>query len=349
MPTLPAEALEAASLRLLEAAGTPSDIARCVAAHLVDANLKGVDSHGVQRLPDYITEIERGDIEPAARPVLDKETHGTAVFDGRRGFGIYALDQAAGHVMALAKDRRVAAVALINGAHTGRIGAYAGKIAEAGLFALIIGGGAHRVWATVAPHGGRAPIMSTNPYALALPGADHGAVVVDFATSAAARGKIAAYRAAGRPIPEDWVLDRAGRATDDPAALFEGGVQLPMAGHKGTGLGLIAELLCFAMLPDRMSGPHDLNWLVLALDIAAFRDQAAYQADCQAFLAKLKAIPPAPGFAEVLIPGEPEAREEARRRAEGIPLPEATWQAIVQAGTRVGVAVTDTAIVAATR
>ncbi|MEM7225816.1 MAG: Ldh family oxidoreductase [Pseudomonadota bacterium] len=339
MPTLPPAALESFARRLLEAVGTPEDIAACVAAHLVDANLKGVDSHGVQRLPDYLAEIARGDIQPAARPSLAKQTSGTAAFDGGRGFGIHALDQVAGHAIELAKTRRIAAVGLTNAAHTGRIGAFAAKIAEAGHFALILGGGAHRVWATVAPHGGREAVMSTNPYALALPGAEHGPVVVDFATSAAARGKIAAYQAAGKAIPEDWVLDRHGQATSDPAALFEGGVQLPMAGHKGTGLGLIAELLCFAMLPDTMTGPHDLNWLVLALEISAFRDQQAYAADCRAFLDKLKAIPPAPGFAEVLIPGEPEAREEERRREEGIPLPEATWAEIQATAERVGVAV----------
>ena len=337
MPTLSSDALETLALRLLAAADTPDDIAAVVAAHLVDANLKGVDSHGVQRLPEYLDEIARGDIQPTARPVLDKQTSGTATFDGGRGFGIFALDQVADHAIELARDRRIAAVGLTNAAHTGRIGAYAAKIAEAGHFALILGGGAHRVWATVAPHGGRDAVMSTNPYALALPGADRGPIVVDFATSAAARGKIAAYRAAGRAIPEDWVLDRHGQATSDPAALFEGGVQLPMAGHKGTGLGLIAELLCFAMLPDRMSGPHDLNWLVLALDIGAFRDLGAYDADCRAFLDKLKAIPPAPGFAEVLIPGEPERARKSVGRAQGIPLPDATWAAIREAGARRGV------------
>lgn len=333
--------LQALACRLLEAAGAPADLAGRVAHALVDSNLKGVDSHGVARLPLYLQQIAAGEVDPAARPHLARDDAALAVVDGNGGFGICALEEAARLAAERAKAHHVAAVGLIHAAHTGRIGQFAEMIAREGLFALILGGGAHQGWSTVVPHGGIRPVMSTNPYAFALPGLADGPVVVDFATSAVARGKVAVYAAKGEAVPEGWILDTEGRPTTDPQALFAGGMQLPAAGHKGYGMGLVAELLCCAMLPPPAPTgpglPADLNWLVLGLDIAAFRDPADYRRDCEAYLQLVKETPPAPGVEAVLLPGEPERASEAQRRRAGIPIPDATWKAIDAAAAKLGV------------
>lgn len=337
MPTFAHDELHDLAARALAAAGTPGDIADRVAGSLVDSNLKGVDSHGILRLPVYLKEIADGFVAPAARPALHGETAATAQMRGGRGFGIFAMEAATELAVAKAKAGGVAAVGLSECSHTGRIGQFTEQAARYGCFAQILGGGAHVDWSTVAPFGGAAPVMSTNPYSFAMPGGKHGAVVADFATSAVSRGKILVHQAKGMPVPEGWLLDRDGRATTDPNDLDRGGMQLPAAGHKGYGMGLIAELLCYAMVTPPPDSPSDANWLILAVDIAAFRAVADYAAPAEAYLDKVKATRPAEGFAEVLLPGEPERRTERARRENGIELPEATWRAVREAVEAVGV------------
>jgi LDH2 family malate/lactate/ureidoglycolate dehydrogenase len=175
--------------------------------------------------------------------------------------------------------------------------------------------------------------MSTNPYALAMPGGRFGSVVVDFATSTVADGKIAVHRAEGRAVPEGWILDKHGQPTTDPEAFFDGGMHLPAAGHKGYGLGLIAELIGDAAL----AAPPEFNWFVVAVNLGAFRPPDAYAETAETYLQFVKDVPPAAGFDEVLLPGEPEQRAAERRRAEGIPIPESVWEQLLATGQSVGV------------
>jgi LDH2 family malate/lactate/ureidoglycolate dehydrogenase len=243
----------------------------------------------------------------------------------------------------------IAAAGIVNVAHTGRIGAFAERIAAGptaagptaagptaagrGCLALILGGGGHATFANVAPFGGTRGVHSTNPYALALPGGRHGTVVVDFATSATAQGKLMVARMKGEAVPEGLILDKTGRPTTDPRDFYDGGALLPAAGPKGYGLGLLAELIGSALL----AAPHEFNWLILALKLKAFRDPADYAAAAEAYLARVKACPPAEGFSEVHLPGEIERVTEAERRRDGIPLGDDVWAEILAAGRGVGV------------
>ena len=335
MPVFTAEQLQRLGERLLQAAGTPVDIAAQVARSLVDSNLKGVDSHGVIRLPAYLGAIDAGDIKPDARPTLDADDGAMAVARGHGGYGIFAMEFATAEAVRRAKAHHLAAVGVIDVAHTGRIGQFAEQAVAHDLFVMILGGGAWRGLSLVAPFGGAEPIMATNPYAFAMPGGDHGPVVADFATSAASRGKILHYHAQGKALPPGWIADTDGNPSTDPQDFLDGGPQLPAAGHKGYGMGLIAELIGDAMLTR--TGDADMRWLIITLDIASFRAPADYARNAAAYLDRVKAVAPAPGFARVMLPGELERHCAATRRAEGIAVPETTWDAMREAGDAVGV------------
>ncbi len=333
MPTYAAAQLTLLARSILAAGGTPEDIADCVAHSLVDANLKSVDSHGVMRLEWYLEQIRDGVILPAARPSLQLDKGGIAIMRGNGAFGIYGMQVAADLAIDKARTGQVAAVALTDVGHTGRLGQFAEQIAARGMFGVVLGGGNHERWGCVAPHGGAKPLLPTNPYAFGLPADRHENVIADFATSAVATGKLRLYRAGGKPVPEGWILDREGRPTTVAEDFFQGGMQLPAGGQKGYGLSVLAELIAESLLGK----PREFNWLILVLNLEAFRPLDEFLQSSDAFLDELKAVPPAPGYTEVMIPGEPERMSAKTRAASGIPITEEVWRSVESAAQTVGV------------
>jgi LDH2 family malate/lactate/ureidoglycolate dehydrogenase len=333
MPHLFADQLIGLAAAILTAAGTPEDIADCVARSLVESNLKGVDSHGVMRLEWYLEQIRDRAILAAARPTLQLDQASSAILGGNGAFGIYGMRIAADLAAAKARQHQISAVALTDVGHTGRIGQFAEQIAAEGMFCLILGGGNRKRWGCVAPHGGSRPFLPTNPYAFGLPAGKYGAVIVDFATSAVATGKLRLYRASRLPLPSGWILDREGRPSTDAEDFFQGGMQLPAAGQKGFGLSILAEIIGEALL----GAPREFNWLIVAIELSVFRPVGEYLAACESFLEELKGVPPAPGFARVMYPGEPEIEAEREHRASGIPIADEVWRSISVAAEKVGV------------
>jgi LDH2 family malate/lactate/ureidoglycolate dehydrogenase len=327
--------LESYLAAALAAAGTPDDIAKVVAASLVDSNLKGVDSHGATRIVMYLDQIREGYIQPAARPEIVRETPTTALVRGHLGFGIHALGFAMDVAVRKAKEAGVAAVGLVENTHTGRLGWFVERAAEQNVIAMLTGGGANRNprHQTVAPYGGARRALGTNPIAIAAPAGRRGPVLVDMSTSVTAEGKLRLYRAKREPVPPGWIVDKAGQPSTDAEDFYAGGAILPAAGHKGYGLAVMSELLGDALLGQ----PYEMNWFIVAVSIEAFRPAGDFERACAEILGKVKAVPPAPGFDEVLIPGEPEARSAERRGREGIPIPDEIWQKIEEAVRRVGV------------
>lgn len=315
------------------AGGFLPDTARRVARHLVDAELKGVSSHGVNRLGWYLDRVTQGALDPRATPTVADVEGGLLRVDGGGGIGIPAMELALERVLARAATAGIAAAGIVNVGHTGRIGAYVGSAAHQGFFAQCLGGGGRRKWPNVVPFGGLRPVMSTNPYAFGIPGGGDASVVCDFAISAVAGGKIALARAKGEALPDGLLLDKEGRPTTRPEDYDEGGALLPAAGPKGSGMGLVAELVGDAMLGE----PLEFNWLMIAIKADAFRPMADYLASARALTEEVHAIPPAQGFTSVSLPGEPEAKLAAERRANGIPLAPAVWDGIVKAARGVGV------------
>ena len=333
-PLVSAEALERFGTGVMAALGCAAPIAAEIAQHLVDADLCGVYSHGVFRLDWYAERAQAGRFDPAATPRLTQAEGGVALVDGGNGLGMPAFRLATDVAVERARRDGMAAVGVANVDHTGRLGAYVQRGAEAGCLTLLFGGGSRQDWRQVVPHGGARAMLPTNPYAYGIPGGTRGPVVIDFATSTASGGKVYAARTAGRPLAEGLIVDRDGRPTTDPQAYFDGGALLPMAGPKGYGMALVAELLGEAISAQARDG---MNWIAIAVDLSRFRLPGAYREAAEACLQELRECPPAPGFERVEIPGEREAALRQQRLRAGIPVPPQTLRALCRLGARLGV------------
>lgn len=327
MPTFSAGILTQIAQALVEGMGTPPDSARLVSSSLVEANLVGHDSHGVMRLPSYAQWLREGLINPNIQPALKSRHQATARIDGQQCWGQLGARLAAQTAIELAHQFGLAAVTIDRCVHIGRVGEYVSTIAQAGMIGLAM----CNHYPAVAPFGSREPIMGTNPIAWAVPrAAGFEPVVVDFATSAVAEGKLRVARAKGETVAPGLIIDRAGRPSQNPADFYEGGALLPFGGHKGYGLSLMVELMGGALSG---AGPSILpefdgsnGTLLIALNISAFMPLEHYLAQVEAFCARIKTAAPAEGFSETLLPGEPESRMRRRRLSEGISIPETTWQ-----------------------
>ena len=182
-------------------------------------------------------------------------------------------------------------------------------------------------------------VLGTNPISFSIPNPAGTPVTLDFATSSIAAGKIKAAKAKHERLPPDAILDAHGRPSTDPQAFFDGGFLLPFGGHKGYALAVIAELLSGPLAgADAYPGVTSRSGIfIFAVDAAVFRPSADYEKALAKTLGRIKAVPPAPGFEEVLLPGEPEARARARRERDGIPIPDDTWRAVCEVGAELGV------------
>ena len=340
MPTVRAAELTPFVSRIFQAAGAPSDVAQLVAASLVGSNLAGHDSHGVVRVIQYLASMEQGEMDAQARPTLVRETPVTATVDGNRGFGQLAAHFAVGIALSKAQAHGLAAVALAHAGHIGRVGEWVEMAGQAGFIGLAWCNGG-RPGGIVAPFGGAERRLGTNPVAAAVPLPGEPPLVMDFATSVVAEGKVRIARNSGKPIPEGWILDREGRPSTRPQDLYAGGVLLPAAGHKGYGLSLLVELLGGALTgagcPVFPGYAMNNGVLFLVLDPGAFRPREAFDADARRLVEAIRTTRPAPGFQEVLLPGEPERRTAQERQARGIPMDATTWQGLLEAAARLGV------------
>ena len=329
MPTVTAAALRHNVQAILEATGTPPDLAQIVAEALVEANLVGHDSHGLIRLPQYIDMVREGRVHPAARPSLLSRQQATARVDGARGWGQPAARLATDIVIGLAQEYGVGAVTIDHCNHIGRVGEYVERIAKAGLIGLTL----CNVGAAVAPFGGRQPRMGTNPMAWGIPrGAGQDPLVVDFATSVVAEGKLRVARAKGEQLAPGLIIDRDGQPSTEPADFYAGGALLPFGGYKGYGLSVMIELVGGALsgMGPSMAAKyqHGNGTMLMALNIPHFVAPEQFAAEANELCESLNATPTVAGFSEVLVPGEPEMRSRRQRLATGIPVPEPTWQSI---------------------
>ena len=296
-----------------------------ISEHLIDANLCGVESHGIMRVLQYAEQMQNGTINVNSEPnVITTKTGATRV-DGGMSIGIPVMTLAYDTGMNLSKKNGLSALSVINSAHTGRHGAFADIAAKKGFLTICTGGGNRHVHNQVTPHGGARGMLPTNPWCIGIPGGDQGPVVMDFATGKVAGGWLYAARSAGAKLPEGCIIDRDGNPTQNPNAYFDGGAILPMGGHKGYALSLMAELIGEAMLGP--SSP-ECNWFLLTVDTKRFRDPSSIQAAAEEVLSDIRNCPPAKGFDRVEIPGERERNH--RELSNGlVAIPEKTWKQII--------------------
>ncbi len=346
--------------RVLKTLGADEEVAAEVANHLVRANLSGHDSHGVIRVPQYVRQVDSGEIVPAARPKMLRESAATAVVDAQRGFGHYSTDFTLEWAMERARQHGLAAVAVRHSTHIGRVGEYTERAAERGLIGIVTVGAAGPGVGGMVLHGGRRRFFGANPWSFAIPATGRPPMMFDGSTSMVAEGKVRVARDKGVPLPAGCIIDAAGRPTTDPREFYAGGALVPLggevAGHKGYGLALASALLGgLAMIDDPaptligatvVQQVPDRRGIIAGvflevIDPAWFGAAERYAAMVAETLAAAKRVPPVEGAAEVLVPGEPEVRAREQRSREGIPLPEATWQALAAVAERCQVPLPD--------
>ncbi|MGG5818634.1 malate/lactate/ureidoglycolate dehydrogenase [Falsiroseomonas sp. HW251] len=337
-----AATLQAFCTALFRAAGSEPAEAAIVAAHLVEANLVGHDSHGAIRAPKYVDWVAAGELLPNRHADVVVDAGGLLLLDGGFGYGQVIGREAMAMAAERARRHGACVLGLRNAGHLGRIGAWAEQLAAAGLISVhFVNTSGYGI--LVAPHGGTERRLSANPIAAGAPG-PHGPIVLDIATSATAEGKIQVARNKGEELPEGLVLDGRGEPTTDPASFYgpPPGAILAFGGHKGYGLSVLCELLAGSLTGGGASNPQNPtawrlvnNMLTVAVEPASLGAAEAFGLD----VAKLESWVKSSRGEDIMLPGEIEARTRARRDAEGIPLDAVTRTQLRGAATRLKVAI----------
>ena len=329
--------------RLFVAAGTPLHIAQDVAQILVNANLAGHDSHGVLRIPVYLQGIESGGLNPTSEPVIIKETDTTLIVDGGTCLGHFAARQAMKWTIAKAKKANLCGLSLASTGHIGRLGEYAEAATREGCIGVVTFGSGCGQAGAVVPFGGAKGGLGTNPIAVGVPTGDDSPFIIDYATSMIAQGKIQVAQSKGIDLPEGSILDKHGNPSVKTADYFDSGSMLPFGGHKGYALSLLVCML------GGLSGNFNIEsgsmhgFFMQVINIEAYTPLEEYQQGVRAFLDGMKRTPPAPGFDEVLVPGDFEYRARTHRLVHGIDLPDTIYRQICQCAEKLNVSMDDDA------
>jgi ureidoglycolate dehydrogenase (NAD+) len=335
-----AETLRAFSRAVFARAGMPERHAAIVADALVWANLRGVDTHGVTRLPRYVELLEAGDMNRDPKLRVLNETAAAVLIDADRAAGPVAMTEAMASATRKARDAGIGLALARATTHTAALGYYTQAAAREGMAAIALAAS----WPNMAYHGARAAGVSTSPVSIAVPGGEREPLVLDMGTGVVSVGKLTQARKSGTPIPEGWALDADGRPTADPQAAA---LPLPMAGPKGSGLALMIECLTSLVVSNPLISEfleetplglrHRQNGLAIAIDIARFGDAAAFRREVERLVRRIKALPRADGVEELMVPGERGARAFAKRSRDGIPVPPAVWKELAALAARLGI------------
>lgn len=346
MPTIAAPDLEAFATQLLEAAGASQAEAERVAESLIDSNLRGYESHGVMRIPYYVDQIAKGEIKPGVELTVLSESPCKVVADGNWGFGQVQAQRLTQLLIDKAKSSGVAVGTLKQSSHIGRLGEYAEMCTAVGLVAILMAN-THGVARRVAPPGGTAPRLGTNPLAIAAPYGDE-PLVLDFSTSATAEGKVRVKKIAGESVPEGWLLDCNGKPTCDPNTLYASppGTILPMGGaqpYKGFGLAMLVDIFSGAISGGRVARETPLNpngncVFMLVVDPEHFGGAHHFAEEVDQLTDFVKGCPRTEGCDEILLPGDPERRTMARNSELGLTLDAENWGALTKLADKLGVA-----------
>lgn len=332
--------------RIFVTAGTEDDRAREVAEHLVAANLKGHDSHGVGMIPTYVRNLLNGNMQPNANAELVTDKGAVMMVDGNFGFGQVVGRQAADMGIERVKETGLVCVGSRNNHHLGRIGTYAEHCARAGLISIhfvnVVG---HPPF--VSPWGGRDKRMQTNPFCCAIPTSGH-PIVLDMATSAIAMGKVRVADMKGVSVPDGALIDEEGVETTDPSVIQRGGSLAPFGKHKGYGLALICELLGGGLagewtMQDISKQKDNVvnHMLMFILDPDVFGGSDAFLKEVEGMSDYLHSTTPAKNFDKVRLPGEPERESMAERQKNGIPIDDQSWKTICDAAVQAGLSEKD--------
>jgi LDH2 family malate/lactate/ureidoglycolate dehydrogenase len=320
--------LKALTVAILERVGVPAADAAIVAGGLITADARGMNSHGILRLPVYIKRLQQGGFSPVSRFDMVQETPGTALVDGGNGLGAVLTTKAMALAIEKAREVGVAAVGVRNSNHNGEGAPYVLQAVQADMIGIATTNGSpiSPVW------GGKAPFFSGPlPISFGIPTAEELPIILDMALGMSSRGKVLYYAEKGLELPPGWLVDADGAPTTDPNWVKKGGWILPIGGHKGWGLALMCEILSGILTggafgrdltnlyDDLQDGQHNGHF-VIALNIDKFIGAAAFKSRMDDYIRQMRASEPAPGFTEILMPGEIEFRKEKKQKTEGMQL-----------------------------
>jgi LDH2 family malate/lactate/ureidoglycolate dehydrogenase len=338
--------LESFAERILESAGVAAPKAKLVAHSLVQSNLRGVDSHGLQLLPFYVEQLEHGNINTAADGHVASETGGCLVYDGENGIGQVIAEQCCEHAVRLGKAHGIALVVARESNHFGAAAFWAQRISEAGLLGLVMCNASP----LVAPWQGKEPRIGTNPICVSVPGPEN-TWLLDMATTTVAAGKIFRAHFYHQPeIPAGWAMDSEGVPTTSTETAMNG-LLMPLGGYKGSGLAMMAEIFSAVLSGGAMSTqlggirifgqPARVSQSFIAIDVTRFLPADEFHARMEDLVGMMKSSAPAKGYEEILVAGEPEWRAEEQHKREGITLSPATWRDLSSIAQRHGIPVPD--------
>ncbi|MCX4090801.1 Ldh family oxidoreductase [Nocardia sp. alder85J] len=341
---VPAAELTTFFTALFTRAGTSAEHAATVAEVLAWASLRGVDSHGASRVPRYLELLDSGEANKNPDLRLSSTAAAVAVLDADRAPGPVALTAAADEAITRARARAtgIGAVGVRRTVHTGAIGYYTARIAEAGLIGIGFVAGMPNMSYT----GVKGAAVATSPLAIAVPAATHSTPLLDMATAGIALGRIAQFRNAGKPLPAGTAATADGTPTTDPNLAT---MPLPLGGAKGAGMSLLFELLTSVLVgapilssfhsDDPEGRVHRQNALIIALDPAAFGDRDRFTTAVDTTLDTLKSLPRADASTDIRYPGESSSATAQQRATSGIPVAAKVWAELETAAEKLGVAV----------
>ena len=321
------------------AAGYPRENAAFIAKSLVFADIRGVSSHGVARIKSYMerAQKEHWNADPQ---ITFRQRGAVCLVDGDDGFGSIVGTRAMEKAIALAKEHGIGFCAVSRSAHYGMASYYPMLAAQAGMIGFSCTNGV----SNLAHFGSMEGMLGTNPFAMAVPVKDQAPLVLDVACSVTARGNISNCKREGKDIPLGWAIDSEGNPTTDPARALVGAV-LPFAGHKGSGIAIMVDILCGILnqgvtskhvREDKTTGPN-VGHTMIAIDISFFEDPEAFDARIKAFAAELKNAKKAPGVAQIYLPGELEAERADYNLEHGIRMGRGAFLELCEACSEYGV------------
>ncbi len=337
------EKLENFCSSVLEKAGVSNKNAKIVANSLIEADLRGVDSHGVVRTAIYLERIEKSMINPDAKIDIYAESDSAVLVDGNNNFGSVIGMEALNVALEKAKKSGVALVGVKQSNHFGTGAYYIKKAIEQDMILLVLSNASQ----TMPPTGGIRPFLGTNPLAVGVPAGEKSPFILDMATSVVARGKIIVEAQKGNSIPLGWAVDKEGNPTTDAHAALEGSV-LPLGGPKGYGISMFIDILAGVLtgagfgkyvnnMYENWQEPQNVGHIFLAIDINRFMPIEFFKARMDQYITEIKAEPKAPGVEEIFIPGEIESIKAKERMENGIVLPLKVAQELEEIGARYGV------------
>ena len=323
------ENLKSYVAKVLQSVGSSPEDSLFVAEVLVEADLRGVESHGVTRLPGYISMIENDLLNLSPNIKILKDSGATASIDGDMGFGMLTAFKGMSIAIDKARDFGVGAVTASNMAHTGMVGFFTMHAAQKGFIGMAMNNGP----TIVPPFGGLTPTYATNPFSVAFPSTDGKPIVLDMATSMVAAGKLRLAAKKGETIPSDWGIDKDGNETTDPEQVIHGGFLQWAGGYKGFGLATMVEILggvlsggLFGLkMPALVNFGQDpliANGFYLAIDIERFMPLEIFGQKVSSLVQDVKSSKKIKEVEQIYMPGEPEFENKAKRLESGIPLNE---------------------------